>query len=214
MAQTREFTTEDIQEQLRREMPVLDVPEKLSAENVAAVLKQKKNSKKTPIYVWVRSAVAAVAVLAVGFGAIRAAGMLGGKKGEAYNDESFPEESGGSYYYAGDGETDSYSSAEAPSFANDAAKEVHSEETKVTVLAPGEELVIGTEVPFAGTDIRSEVSYGTVTGNTDDICKVRLIEDDQGQAEIELNAVSAGSISVELIRNGETQYHIDITVAE
>ena len=46
MAQTREFTTEDIQEQLRREMPVLDVPEKLSAENVAAVLKQKKNSKK------------------------------------------------------------------------------------------------------------------------------------------------------------------------
>ena len=214
MAQTRELTTEEIQERLRREMPVLDVPETLSAENVAAVLKQRKNSKKTPIYVWVRSAVAAAAVLAVGFGAIRAAGMLGGKKGESYSDQFFPEESGGSYYYADDGETDGYSSAEIPSVANDAAKEVHSEETRVMVLDPGEEMVITTEVPFEGTDIRSDVSYGNGTGSTDDTCKVRLIEGDRGQAEIELNAVSAGSISVELIRNGETQYHIDITVAE
>ena len=91
MAQERELRIEEMEEQLRREMPLLDVPETLSAQNVAAALREKKAPRKTPIYVWVRSAVAAVLVLAVGIGALKAAGIFGRKK-EAMAPEAMKEE--------------------------------------------------------------------------------------------------------------------------
>ena len=76
MAQTQDLRIEELEERLRREMPLLDVPETLSAQNIAAALRDRKSPRKTPIYIWVRSAVAAALVLAVGFGALKAASTL------------------------------------------------------------------------------------------------------------------------------------------
>ena len=95
MAQERDLRIEEMEEQFRREMPLLDVPETLSAQNVAAALREKKAPRKTPIYVWVRSAVAAALALAVGIGALKAAGIFGRKKG-AMAPETMKEEAGGS----------------------------------------------------------------------------------------------------------------------
>ena len=216
MAQERELRIEEMEEQLRREMPLLDVPETLSAQNVAAALREKKAPRKTPIYVWVRSAVAAVLVLAVGIGALKAAGIFGRKK-EAMAPEAMKEEAGGSaYYYADDGDTDGYYPEESavPSYAYNNKNDAVAEAAGIYILAPGETAVIGTGVSFEGTVMKYYRADETDAGSTDDICEVRLVEDEYGDAQLELSAVSPGNLTVELIRDGETEYRVDITVAD
>ena len=217
MAQTQDLRIEELEEQLRREMPLLDVPETLSAQNIAAALRDKKAPRKTPIYIWVRSAVAAALVLAVGFGALKAAGIIGGKK-EAMASDTMKEEAGGSgYYYADDGDTDSYYPEESaiPSYAyNDNKNEAVADATGVYILAPGETVVFGTGVAFDGTVMKYYRTDETDAGNIDDICEVKLVKDEYGDAVLELSAVSPGSFTVELIRDGQTEYRADITVAD
>ncbi|MBQ5342055.1 MAG: hypothetical protein J6Z24_01145, partial [Oscillospiraceae bacterium] len=181
MAQERELRIEEMEEQLRREMPLLDVPETLSTQNVAAALREKKAPRKTPIYVWVRSAVAAALVLAVGIGALKAAGIFGRKKG-AMAPETMKEEAGGSAYYnADDGDTDGYYPEESavPSYAynkNDAVAEA----ADIYILAPGETAVFGTGVSFDGTVMKYYRADETDAGSVDDICKVKLVKDEYG----------------------------------
>ncbi|MBP1555245.1 MAG: hypothetical protein J6U30_04140 [Oscillospiraceae bacterium] len=200
MAQERDLRIEEMEEQLRREMPLLDVPETLSAQNVAAALREKKAPRKTPIYVWVRSAVAAALVLAVGIGALKAAGIFGRKK-EAMAPEAMKEEAGGSAYYnADDGDTDGYYPEESavPSYAynkNDAVAEA----ADIYILAPGETAVIGTGVSFDGAVMKYYRADETDAGSIDDICKVKLVKDEYGDAQLELSAVSPGNLTVELI---------------
>ena len=218
MAQERDLRIEEMEEQLRREMPLLDVPETLSAQNVAAALREKKAPRKTPIYVWVRSAVAAALVLAVGIGALKAAGIFGRKK-EAMAPETMKEEAGGSAnYYADDGDTDGYGyypeESAVPSYAYNNKNDAVAEAADFYILAPGETAVIGTGVSFEGTVMKYYRTDETDAGSTDDICEVKLVKDEYGDAELELSAVSPGSLSVELIRDGETEYRIDITVAD
>ena len=217
MAQTQDLRIEELEEQLRREMPLLDVPETLSAQNIAAALRDRKSPRKTPIYIWVRSAVAAALVLAVGFGALKAAGIIGGKK-EAMAPDFMKEEAGGSaYYYTDDGDTDSYYPEESaiPSYAyNDNKNEAVADAANVYILAPGETAVIGTGVAFDGTVMKYYRADETDTGSIDDICEVKLVKDEYGDAELELSAVSPGSLTVELIRDGQTEYRADITVAD
>ena len=57
---------------IRRNLPVMDVPQSLSADAVAAYLESNKKIKRTPLYIIVRTAVAAVLTMAVGIGAIYA----------------------------------------------------------------------------------------------------------------------------------------------
>ena len=216
MAQSQDLRIEELEEQLRREMPLLDVPETLSAQNIAAALRDRKAPRKTPIYIWVRSAVAAALVLSVGFGALKAAGIIGGKK-EAMAPDFMKEESGGSAYYADDGDTDSYYPQESaiPSYAyNDNKNEAVAEAADVYILAPGETTVIGTGVAFDGTVMKYYRADETDAGSIDDICEVKLVKDEYGDAELELSAVSPGSLTVELIRDGQTEYRADITVAD
>jgi hypothetical protein len=216
MAQERDLRIEEMEEQLRREMPLLDVPETLSAQNVADALREKKAPRKTPIYVWVRSAVAAALVLAVGIGALKAAGIFGRKK-EAMAPEAMKEEAGGSaYYYADDGDTDGYYPEESavPSYAYNNKNDAVAEAAGIYILAPGETAVIGTGVSFEGTVMKYYRADETDAGSTDDICEVRLVEDEYGDAQLELSAVSPGNLTVELIRDGETEYRVDITVAD
>lgn len=219
MAQEIDLRIEEMEEQLRRKMPLLDVPESLSSQNVAAALREKKAPRKTPIYVWVRSAVAAALVLAVGIGALKAAGIFGRKK-EAMAPGTMKEEVGGSaYYYADDGDTDGYGyypeESAVPSYAsNDNKNEAVAEAADIYILAPGETAVIGTGVSFDGTAMKCYRSDETDAGSTDDICEVKLVEDEYGDAELELSAVSPGNLTVELIRDGETEYRIDITVTD
>ena len=217
MAQSQDLRIEELEEQLRREMPLLDVPETLSAQNIAAALRDRKAPRKTPIYIWVRSAVAAALVLAVGFGALKAAGIIGGKK-EAMAPDTMKEEAGGSaYYYADDGDTDSYYPQESsiPSYAyNDSKNEAVAEAADVYILAPGETAVIGTGVAFDGTVMKYYRADETDAGSIDDICEIKLVEDEYGDAELELSAVSPGTLTVELIRDGQTEYRAVITVAD
>lgn len=216
MAQERELRIEEMEEQLRREMPLLDVPETLSTQNVAAALREKRAPRKTPIYVWVRSAVAAALVLAVGIGVLKAAGIFGRKKG-AMAPETMKEEAGGSaYYYADDGDTDGYYPEESavPSYAYNDKNDAVAEAADIYIMAPGETAVFGTGVSFDGTVMKYYRADETDAGSADDICKVKLVKDEYGDAQLELSAVSPGNLTVELIRDGETEYRVDITVAD
>jgi hypothetical protein len=160
--------------------------------------------------------VAAALVLAVGIGALKAAGIFGRKK-EAMAPEAMKEEAGGSaYYYADDGDTDGYYPEESavPSYAYNNKNDAVAEAAGIYILAPGETAVIGTGVSFEGTVMKYYRADETDAGSTDDICEVRLVEDEYGDAQLELSAVSPGNLTVELIRDGETEYRVDITVAD
>ena len=191
------------------------MPETLSAQNVAAALREKKTPRRTPIYVWVRSAVAAALVLAVGIGALKAAGIFGRKKG-AMAPDTMKEEAGGSAYYADDGDTDGYYPEESavPSYAYNNKNDAVAEAADIYIMAPGETAVFGTGVSFDGTVMKYYRADETDAGSVDDICKVKLVKDEYGDAQLELSAVSPGNLTVELIRDGETEYRVDITVAD
>ena len=74
--------------------------------------------------------------------------------------------------------------------------------------------MFGTGVSFDGTVMKYYRADETDAGSVDDICKVKLVKDEYGDAQLELSAVSPGNLTVELIRDGETEYRIDITVAD
>ena len=74
--------------------------------------------------------------------------------------------------------------------------------------------MIGTGVAFDGTVMKYYRADETDAGSIDDICEVKLVKDEYGDAELELSAVSPGSLTVELIRDGQTEYRADITVAD
>ena len=49
-----------VEELMRRNMPVLDVPQTLSPDSVAAYLESSRKIRNTPVFIIVRTAVAAV----------------------------------------------------------------------------------------------------------------------------------------------------------
>ena len=227
MAGPRDLKIEEMEEQLRREMPLLDVPESLSADRVAAVLKEKKTRRKTPVYVWVRSAVAAAVILAIGIGAWSViGGILGGGKKEAY-DENFAvqeteSESYGSVSEDGYDGTDSFSqdtnapvmpSNESAVQSGEPGQEIYYKGLQMIQIAPGEEIVIDTDIPFDGTEVECRPQKEE-TKAAEDICEIRLTETEKGYAAVELKAKSPGQFSLDLVRNAGTEYHLDITVKD
>lgn len=200
----------DMEERLRRAMPLIDTPESLSPDAVAEKLRESSHERKTPIYVYFRNAVAAVLILAIGFGAVRASSVIfgsGAKKAE--------EEYGSASYdvsenvIAGEGSKEEVSDDGIPSY------NAQSSQTNGAVITASEDIEI-----MKGESIHLALSAG-YDGLAEDpgsgdakVCAAEMSEADDGSTLITIEGFSPGTAEIYLMRDGSAVYIIRVTVTE
>lgn len=217
-----------VEEMMRRNMPVLDVPQTLSPDSVAAYLESSKKIRNTPIYIMVRTAVAAVLTMAVGIGAIYAV-RSGNRKGSAkeasdvfmetdgypseepvYSTEVKPSDmsksrddelnTNGSYEESAQDGTEQFDTDKGREFS--------------VQMATGEERIMDTDIAYSeALEIRMAYDANENAGETE-TCLIIIRNSTLGTAEIYIMALAEGNVSFELLNGEDPVMMADITVTE
>ena len=201
----------EMEERLRRAMPLIDTPESLSRSAVAEKLRERSPERKTPIYVYFRNAVAAVLILAIGFGAVRASSVIFGggakKADDGYGSVSYDVSENAT---AGEGNKEVVSDDGSP-FSYSA----QSSQTNGAVITASEDVEI-----MKGESIHLALSAG-YDGLAEDpgsgdakVCAAEMSEADDGSTLIRIDGVSPGTAEIYLMRDGSAVYIIRVTVTE
>ncbi|MBQ3413209.1 MAG: hypothetical protein IJG67_09265 [Oscillospiraceae bacterium] len=218
-----------VEEMMRRNMPVLDVPQSLSPETVAANLESSRKIRNTPIYIIVRTAVAAVLTMAVGIGAIYVVrGGTGKGRAKEASDifmetDGYPSEESFSYSTetkpsdvseSKDGGLSTNGSYEEP--VQDGTEHFDADKERVfsVQMATGEERIIDTDIAYSeALEIRMAYDANENARETE-TCLINIRESTLGTAEIYIMALEEGDISFELLNGEDPVMMADITVTE
>lgn len=208
MADNNRSATEEMEELLRREMPLLEVPGTLSAASVAERLKDSTPRRKTPIYVYVRAAAAAVLVLAVGLWVYGRFSSINMKAADA-GDETYSENAAMQPSDMDDGLDVMEDSAGPVPVTGDAeagySAEPKQEDGVRIGITKGETFTVSTEVPFSGASFERE--SGTTTQ-----CDVVLEEAEDGTVSVKLTADGPGEDRITLLSGGAPVLKLTVTV--
>lgn len=218
-----------VEEMIRRNMPVLDVPQTLSPDSVAAYLESSRKIRNTPIYIIVRTAVAAVLTMAVGIGAIYAV------RGRSRKDSA--KEEANDIFMETDGypsEEPVYSTELKPSdmsesrddelntngsyeeSAQDGTEQFDTDKGREfsVQMATGEERIIDTDIAYSeALEIRMAYDANENAGETE-TCLIIIRNSTLGTAEIYIMALAEGNVSFELLNGEDPVMMADITVTE
>ena len=218
-----------VEEMIRRNMPVLDVPQTLSPDSVAAYLESSRKIRNTPIYIIVRTAVAAVLTMAVGIGAIYAVRGRSGKDSakEEANDifmetDGYPSEE--SVYSTELKPSDMSESRDDELNTNGSYEESAQDGTEQfdtgkerefsVQMATGEERIIDTDIAYSeALEIRMAYDANENAGETE-TCLIDIRKSTFGTAEIYIMALAEGNVSFELLNGEDPVMMADITVTE
>lgn len=215
----------NLEEMMRRNMPMLDVPESLSAEAVARHLEENTKIRRTPLYIFVRTAVAAVLTMAIGIGAVYTVKMTHRK--ETREDSSVPE----AEYYTADGE---YSKTEDNSRQDydvldgsgqkegepaDTSEEAFNysadvSETVTIHLRTGEESTTSTDLSYTDSMKLSRSPEETEQSSDTEICSAEVINNSSGTAEIHVKGLSEGYMVLVLSDGEDVILNVEITVTD
>lgn len=201
----------NMEERLRIAIPLIDTPESLSPDAVAEKLRESSHERKTPIYVYFRNAVAAVLILAIGFGAVRASSVIFGsgakKADEGYGAESYDVSEN---VIAGEGKKEEGYDDGTPFSYN-----AQSSQTNSPIVTASEDIEI-----TKGESIHLALSAGydglveyPRNGETK-VCAAEMSEADDGSTLIRIEGISPGTADVYLMRDGVAVYIIRVTVTE
>ena len=218
-----------VEEMMRRNMPLLDVPQTLSAESVAAYLERNRKKRNTPVYIVVRTAVAAVLTMAIGIGAIYAV-RGGSRKGSVeeakdifMETDGYPSEESFSYSTetkpsdiseSKDGGSGTNGSNEGSVQDGTEHFDADKERMFFVQMKTGEERIIDTDIEYSETlEIRMAYDANENAGETE-TCLINIRESTLGTAEIYIMALAEGDISFELLNGEDPVIMADITVTE
>ena len=223
MAESREkLDMTEIEDMLRRGMPLLDAPESLSAEAVARHLEEKGERRRTPVYIFVRTAVAAALTLAIGLGVVYTIGQT--HKKEAV-DESMAQEA-----YSADGQykaEDAYPAdlddlgrdsweetepEEAPDFSYNSGADT--ENTVELTLSPGGDAVVLTDIAYSDLLVVRPSAEETEESRGSAVCESEIRKGDSEMTELYVQAVSAGKTVLEIRDADGVLMTIEITVTD
>ena len=219
-----------VEELMRRNMPVLDVPQTLSPDSVAAYLESSRKIRNTPVYIIVRTAVAAVLTMAVGIGAIYAVrgGSRKGSAKEEANDifmetDGYPSEESYSYSTetkpsdvseSKDGGSGTNGSYEESALDGTEQFDADKEREFSVQMATGEERIIDTDIAYSeALEIRMAYDANENAGETE-TCLIDIRKSTFGTAEIYIMALAEGNVSFELLNGEDPVMMADITVTE
>ena len=219
MADLNNRGTQEIEELLKRELPLLEVPQSLSAAAVAEKLRSTPEIRRTPVFVYVRAAVAAVLVLGIGLWTYVRFVSPDRKNAEAKEEAiyGYGTEDGSSGYPVpapSDIGADGYSYNAADSTdgipEEDSMKEDGAgAETAIALegvgMEVGDTLTFGTGISFGGA------SVGTGSG-TEDVCSAALVETEDGTADLIIEAIAPGTDEVTVFSGGVQVLHINVIV--
>jgi len=221
MAENRDFQENRIlEEKLRESMPILEVPERLSARSVAEYLNDGKRKYKTPARVYVRAAVAAVMVFALGAGVFSV--VSGRRKKEMYApmelyDSSYTEEESNEsatpdqdvYYSYAVGDMDGYVTEEG-------VEENKSESGGAVIwyaaLEEGESYVFSTKVEWAEELKVAVKDHSTESEAVSGVCEVLLMENPEGNMDVKVTGISGGWAEVFVSKDGYNLFSACVTV--
>ncbi len=217
-----------VEEMMRRNMPVLDAPQTLSPDSVAAYLESNRKIRNTPIYIIVRTAVAAVLTMAVGIGAIYAV-RGGSRKGSAKEaNDSFLETDGypseepvystelkpSDMSESRDDELNTNGSYEESAQDGTEQFDTDKEREFSVQMATGEERIIDTDIAYSeALEIRMVYDANENAGETE-TCLINIRKSALGTAEIYIMALAEGNVSFELLNGEDPVMMADITVTE
>ena len=218
-----------VEELMRRNMPVLDVPQTLSPDSVAAYLESSRKIRNTPVFIIVRTAVAAVLTMAVGIGAIYAVrgGSRKGSAKEEANDifmetDGYPSEE--PVYSTELKPSDMSESKDGGLSTNGSYEESVQDGTEQfdadkerefsVQMATGEERIIDTDIAYSeALEIRMAYDANENARETE-TCLINIRESTLGTAEIYIMALAEGNVSFELLNGEDPVMMADITVTE
>ncbi|MBP0968946.1 MAG: hypothetical protein J5744_02255 [Oscillospiraceae bacterium] len=218
MADNRDNGYEGIEERLRSSMPLLEVPESLSASSVAQRLKAGSTRKRTPIYVYVRAAVAACLVFAIGFGAVmisRGSFSAKGAESDGYAVESSSEPSYDVKENSADDDQLSVTEGTGSDITYNAQSGILNRPDSGNE-APAELALRAGETYSAVLDVKFGEAEITTDSEEDGeaVCTAELTEEDGAAARIVITGGRSGTQEITVTENGETAYVFLVRVTE